>query len=293
MVARLHFGLDLQRRPAHAAAQPLDPVAAQLFGTYGLRRLLSAHGGPCIRVRRSSDNAQLDIGFLGGLLDTAALLAFVGSGSGTVVTWYDQSGHGHHATHATAALQPRIVNAGVLDIGPSGRPVMVFDGTNDELILADARGLARNVANATVAAVASPANGSTGYVVSAYATPDLRVGLVWQGVNNRFYGVGAGIDGAVATAFTGAVGSAVAGFNRVIARHRYGEAQGDLVTNGTVATSPWQTAAPTSDTDLRQDARIGGNGGGFQFAGAMSCIVLAHAALDIPALDAALARTMP
>jgi hypothetical protein len=69
-----------------------------------------------------------------GDLDTAALLAHVGSGSGFVTTWYDQSGNGRNATQATAGQQPRIVNAGVIEtinLKPSAR----WDGSNDSLLL--------------------------------------------------------------------------------------------------------------------------------------------------------------
>jgi hypothetical protein len=46
---------------------------------YGLRKLRTAYKGSAIRVRRSSDNAEQDIGFLGGGLDTATLSGFVGN----------------------------------------------------------------------------------------------------------------------------------------------------------------------------------------------------------------------
>ena len=81
-------------------------------------------------MRRSSDNAETDIGFTAsGDLNTAALLAHVGSGSGFITTWYDQSGNNRHATQTTAGIQPRIVNAGVLDIA-NGKPAVRFNGSN-------------------------------------------------------------------------------------------------------------------------------------------------------------------
>jgi hypothetical protein len=98
---------------------------------YSLRNLSSAYRGPLIRVRRSSDNAERDIyGTFRGDLDLAALTSFVGANSGFVTTWYDQSGSGRHATQATAASQPRIVNAGAVDT-QNGKPSIFFDGTDD------------------------------------------------------------------------------------------------------------------------------------------------------------------
>ena len=82
----------------------------------------SIYAGPCVRVRRSSDNAEQDFSFSSTpnasgnrMVNTAAILTFCGAGSGFVTTWYDQSGRGQNATQGTAPLQPRIVNAGVLE----------------------------------------------------------------------------------------------------------------------------------------------------------------------------------
>ena len=64
-----------------------------------------------------------------GDIDVNALLTHVGSGSGFVTIWYDQSGNGRNATQTTAGSQPRIVNAGVLDIA-NGKPAVRFNGSN-------------------------------------------------------------------------------------------------------------------------------------------------------------------
>lgn len=91
----------------------LDQIATASIGAYSTRRLRSAYAGSALRVRRSSDSAEQDIGFVGNALDTASMLTFCGAGDGFVVTWYDQSGNARNITQATTALQPRIVNAGV------------------------------------------------------------------------------------------------------------------------------------------------------------------------------------
>ncbi|MFN7494987.1 MAG: arabinofuranosidase catalytic domain-containing protein, partial [Cyclobacteriaceae bacterium] len=96
--------------------------------SYSLRRLSPTYTGFAIQVRRNSDNTTQDIGFTaGGDLDQAALLSFVGGGSGFVSIWYDQSGFGRNAVQATQARQPRIVNTGVVDT-QNGRPTMIFSG---------------------------------------------------------------------------------------------------------------------------------------------------------------------
>jgi hypothetical protein len=81
---------------------------------YSFRKLRSAYSGSCIRVRRSSDNTEQDIGFVSNVLDTASLLSFVGSNNGFVTTWYDQSGNNLNSTQSIAVNQPQIVSSGVI-----------------------------------------------------------------------------------------------------------------------------------------------------------------------------------
>ena len=95
----------------------LLPYLLDLFpnasAAYSLRRLNSAYKSNLIRVRRSSDNTEQDIGFTAtGNLDTTALTTFCGAGNGFVTTWYDQSGNANNATQTTAANQPQIVSSG-------------------------------------------------------------------------------------------------------------------------------------------------------------------------------------
>jgi hypothetical protein len=124
---------------------------------YSFRKLDKNYSGSAIRVRRSNDNTEQNIGFTaGGDLDTASLKTFVGANSGFVTTWYDQSGNARNATQTTAANQPRIVNAGVVD-RESGDVALVFDGTNDFLNNNNSGYL---VANTTLLTVASRRNNS-------------------------------------------------------------------------------------------------------------------------------------
>jgi hypothetical protein len=110
----------------------LDLIFAIASVAYGLRRLSRFWTGAAIRVMRTSDNSELDIGFIGEDLDVVTLLAFVGSGSGFVTIWYDQSGNNRHATQTTAGSQPSIVVNGAI-ITQNGRPAISYDGVNDIL----------------------------------------------------------------------------------------------------------------------------------------------------------------
>jgi hypothetical protein len=106
---------------------------------YSLRKV-SSTATKCIRVRRSSDNAEQDFGFVGQNLDTASLLSFVGANNGFVVKIYEQGGVGSalgagaylDAVMSSSSIQPKIVNAGSL-ITLNGLPSMLFDGSDDRI----------------------------------------------------------------------------------------------------------------------------------------------------------------
>ena len=109
------------------------PSSSYLLDTYGgaaaaysLRKLSNTYSGNAIRVRRSSDNTEQNIGFDGsGNLDTTALTTFVGAGNGFVTTWFDQSGNNKNFTQTTANIQPQIVTSGVVET-KNGKPNLRF-----------------------------------------------------------------------------------------------------------------------------------------------------------------------
>jgi len=85
--------------------------------------LIANYLGFCIRVRRSSDNTELDIGFVNGVLDTVSLLTFVGSGNGFASIIYDQVGS-NNMVQNTASLQGQIVSNGSV-ILKGGKPCIL------------------------------------------------------------------------------------------------------------------------------------------------------------------------
>lgn len=116
----IHFG---GRGPGHIArvqggdSAPvplLDDISAFAAYSFG-RKMRTDYAGSAFKVRRSSDNTTQDIGFSGNAIDTAALLSFVGAGSGYVHTVYDQSGNSLDLVQTTNSAQPRIVNSGTID----------------------------------------------------------------------------------------------------------------------------------------------------------------------------------
>jgi len=111
---------------------PLDPYTTNLSGAWSVaRRLLSSYTGPLIRVRRSSDNTELDIGYLAnGSLDEASLLTFCGAGNGFIATVYGQTGTSNLSNGNVAAEESMIVDTGAVLVS-AGFPGMLYDGTDD------------------------------------------------------------------------------------------------------------------------------------------------------------------
>jgi len=126
---RRRGGMEMRRARAPAAAfvGPLDGHTAGLLGAWSVaRRLLSSHTGPLIRVRRSSDDAEMDFGALAdGALDVAALLAFCGASHGYLVRVYDEYGV-NNMDQPDPSIQPRVVVSGVLVTMSGGAPGVSF-----------------------------------------------------------------------------------------------------------------------------------------------------------------------
>lgn len=123
----IHSALPSAEASATTLQGFLSIVSPSFTRAFSFRKLDPDYAGSCIKVRRDSDDTTLDIGFVNDVLDVASLLAFVGSASGYIDTWYDFAGLGN-AVQATLTAQPRIVNAGVLDVDANGLPTAVFSG---------------------------------------------------------------------------------------------------------------------------------------------------------------------
>jgi hypothetical protein len=117
---------------------------------YSLRLINSSYTGKCIRARRSSDNAEQDIAFdTNGDLSTSSKIedgstsfsSWYGSDSVYVKTWYDQSvTNTYNAGQSTAGNQPRIVNAGTLDVDANGKAIVRFLAANSNYMTASTGG---------------------------------------------------------------------------------------------------------------------------------------------------------
>lgn len=149
---------------------------------------------PLLRVRRSSDNTEQDFSWgSNGLLDTAAILAFCGAGSGFVTKAYHINNATYDLVQATTSLQPRIVNAGVLEQDNYGLPFLrsMTTGANGErLAVSSLFGATQNYGLFAVAALLNAqieSNAFTGYqsvLALSGASSDQRLNM-FLGVNSN------------------------------------------------------------------------------------------------------------
>ena len=129
---RLGFGLGLQYSKLSGGGSGFEEFLNKFSGAslgLSLDKLDKNYTGSAIKVRRSSDNNELDIGFVNNELDTASLLDFVGSGDGFVTIIYDQVGS-NNMTQTTANLQGQIVSNGSV-ILKGGKPCIIRSANND------------------------------------------------------------------------------------------------------------------------------------------------------------------
>ena len=144
---------------------------------YSLRKLRTLYTGSAIRVRRSSDNAEQDIGFTAlGNLDTSSLTSFCGSGNGFVTTWYDLSGNANNAVQTTAANQPQIVSAGAIVTVNTKSAIKFSQTTLPGLLFTEL-----NLTNFTILWVARNKDSGSNYVLLGKST---GVPYAGDGVDN-------------------------------------------------------------------------------------------------------------
>jgi hypothetical protein len=119
---------EVAKRAGRWAGQELLDTYTGSTAAFSLRPLRSATSSSnLIEVRRSTDSAVNN--FTATQITDGTLTAFCGAGNGFVSKWYDQSGSNNHAVQVDTNLQPRIVNAGALELD-AGKPAIVFGSAN-------------------------------------------------------------------------------------------------------------------------------------------------------------------
>ena len=174
----------------------LDKVKEDAAAAYSLRKLRSKYNGPAARVRRDSDNVEVDVYFDSNgevslssrvtnatettsgssqsdatfTLNTQTFGEFVGDAayasggarSAFVVCWYDQSHEGNDATQNTAANQPKLYDSTDGLVAENGKPAVAFSNTTGSM------------------SGYTPANGDISFFMACllYTSPSPRDGLL-------------------------------------------------------------------------------------------------------------------
>jgi hypothetical protein len=142
MMFPAQIGLTVARPFADSPAptRALDAYASTLTTdalVYSIGyQLFSTYTGALIRIRRESDNAELDISpTSSGVLDTSAISTFCGASNGRLVSIYSQR-NTNNISSTILAEQPMIYNGSAVLENSIGRIGAKFDGTNDIMTFA-------------------------------------------------------------------------------------------------------------------------------------------------------------
>jgi hypothetical protein len=294
------YGLTITRR-RNVIVGALDPFAGQLYAASGLARLLSSWGGACCRVRRSSDNAEMDVGFAGPRPDVgpgSEFATWIGSAGASITTLYDQSGSGRHAIQTTGTRQFRLAAAGVVDVGPNGHPVAICDGADDFLEIQDSLAFTRAQPAVTLGAVVmlttNNTNQSAVYTPRGGSAVQARAALWSQTGYHAVTGRRLDTDAALLVNAAGGGGLYGAGtWRRQIGRLRPVDTLADIATDGIARSAAWHGPGNFADADQAANVTIGGGTSASYMGGALVATVLMQGAHDIAALDVALSQIMP
>jgi hypothetical protein len=141
-------------RGSHVAVGGLLDQYRNASSAYSLRRLRSDYTGHAVRIRRESDDVEVNVSFdtngevsinspvsdvveeggEEGDSNATNLGEFISGTNASVHTWYDQSGNSKNATQEVDANQPLIAESGVLHTD-GGKPALKFNGTSHRLKL--------------------------------------------------------------------------------------------------------------------------------------------------------------
>lgn len=137
---------------------------------YSLRAIGTRYVGPIIRIRRSSDSQEQDFYAHFGTVNIDEVKAFVGSNTGFVSIWYDQSGNGLHAFQPVLESQPMVVKNGTVILFNS-KNCLMFDGVNDCLQVPEpvARQFSDGVTDLSVFAACIPKDPAQEFTVFSIA----------------------------------------------------------------------------------------------------------------------------
>lgn len=131
--------------------RPFDYLLDNYSGAsvaYSLRKLNSSYTGYCIKIKRDSDGAEQDIGFLNNVIDISTINSFCTGTIGRVKIWYDQSGNGKNLS-SIGAMYNYIYDNGLAYL--NNKPAIKTQAQNYEIeSSACSNYLGANYTNATI-----------------------------------------------------------------------------------------------------------------------------------------------
>ena len=253
-----------------ATAEPLllDTIVSP--EAYSLQRISNSYTGHCIRVRRSSDNAVLDVGFIDNALDTAAILSFCGAGNGFVVRIYNQGTLGGFIERNGATREPQIVATGSM-ITEGGLPALTFNGANG-LFKSGAFNLLQNKSSASIYSVYRYTSNPTTYraVISVsifaaggFPSAGQRMDQAGGGVSNRHSVAGRRLDANTTQTHSGTVATTTSARILNTSQIDWANSNAHIYINGVLdsTNTTFLTDGNTSNTTSR-GLTIGGIEGG-------------------------------
>ncbi len=195
-----------------AGLTSISGATGVLSGAWGPFRMIEDWSGNLVRVRRSSDSTTVDAGYdtdgSGVEIDAGTISDFVGTGTGYVDRFYDQSGNGRSLVQATTSKQP-VYEA---EESVSGIPAASFDGSDDRLSYSSA--------------VSNLFSTTAGYIVVAGLIDALTLDDAQANNNHVLFSEGSKIIGMYSR-----LGGTLYGFN--------GDGSGDTITDAAPLLKPF------------------------------------------------------
>ena len=129
--AHSESSIDLMPQPSDSLLLDQYPGA---YAAYSLRKLRSDYSGPCVRVRRMSDDAEKDFGFdSGGWVDVDAIESWLGSANGRVERLYAQVAGTPDLVEDFHSASPLIASGGTFETDEAGHPTIRFENSTQKL----------------------------------------------------------------------------------------------------------------------------------------------------------------
>lgn len=266
----MSFIINSYQFASGGASLLLDTYPAAV--AYSLRKLRSSYSGSAIRVRRSSDNTEQDIGFSGNDLDASALTTFCSGTNGYVTKWYDQSGNGIDAAQTTGSVQPMICLSGVINTDANGNYTIHFNYLTSSLLVFTGGGAVyKDKGYINAFTVVENAEASSRRDIWGWYTANnsiLRIALFSSIITSNRYDLrGRRLDSDSAQSVTSGTNFTVNVPTLITSIGEWANSNGYLYEDGTLTATntSWLTDGNTSNTDSVVTMRAGNNTSGIGY----------------------------